>query len=145
MVSYELMGMSPVQGVAHSFAQMLQEDPLDLGDAHRVLVGPVMARYYKFALRPVKVAAPIRNKAIVAHRWLVAEVASFAPVAKDGMVGYPLRQGQVRQGRDEAVFGIEKIDAVGHLLELFACGIRLRQAEGFGVARQHIAGTADYY
>src|SRR5258708_7744435 len=113
--------------------------------SHRVLVGPVMARYYEFALRPLKVAAPIRNKAIVAHRWLVAEVASFAPVAKDGMVGYPLRQGQVRQGRDEAVFGIEKIDAVGHLLELFACGIRLRQAEGFGVARQHIAGTADYY
>ena len=58
--------------------------------------------------------------------WL--EVASFAPVAKDGMVGYPLGQGQLRQGGDEAVFGIEEIDAVGHLLELFAGGIRFRQA-----------------
>lgn len=80
------MGGRMLQGGAF---QMLVEDSAHFGDAERVPVRPVIAGDDEFALRAVEVAAPVGDDAIRADRGFVAEIAAFAAVAEDGVVGNP--------------------------------------------------------
>ncbi len=112
---------------------MLQENAACFGDAQRVLVGPVAAGDDEFAHSAVEMTAPVGHDTVGANGRCMVQVTAFAAVSDDGVIRNALGQWQLVKRGDEAVFGIEEVDAVWHLRRLFTVDSGLDQGECFGV------------